>query len=228
MFYSEKKVREKLLVKDNNVKGSNYTMSFLHLSEQIQMIMKDKGLKSLLLTEVQSSENTNTIIINLGHYLSHNMGHKVLIIDANVRMPSVARMLNIPDSPGLIDILEEKNQLEDAIKDIGSNLYVLPTNKQLGNPTVLFNSQNMANIFNVLKENYDLILVASANLKNSSDTIMLATITDGTALIINEGEDNIHVVNRLISPLKGKNVNLVGIVFNNRTYNIPKIVYKVT
>ncbi len=72
-----------------------------------------------------------------------------------------------------------------------------------------------------------MILVNCADIKNYNDAGMLSSFTDGTALIMNQGEVRRQVTSHTITPLMQKKVNIVGVVLNNYTYAIPKIIYKI-
>lgn len=223
----KKKSKDKLLIKDTNL-TTGYTMSFQTLSDQIYLLMKDKNLKSLLVTDAEGSEGTTVIIANLGIYLANRAGHKVLIIDANLRNPSIHKILNTPDNPGLADVLEDKVSFDLAIQVLDSNLAVLTSGKTELNPCTLLDSSMMSNVIKKAKDRYDIVFINSADLKNFTDTAILSSITDGIAIVINEGKARRQVVKDAIALLEQKKVNLIGAILNNRTYVIPKIIYKLT
>jgi capsular exopolysaccharide synthesis family protein len=224
----KRKSRNKLILSENNPKMKKYTLSFQNLSEQVYFLMKDKKLKTLLITDIDSSEDADVISANLGIYLSLKSGYNVLIIDANLRHPSLAELFKIPDSPGLIDVIRDEIAFEAAVKHMGSNLYVLPTSKAASNPVTYLDSSKMLEVFNAAQEVYDLVIFTCPDLKNYSDAVLLSSKTDGTALIINEGKINRQVAKRLIFPLEQNNIKIMVAIFNNRTYVIPEIIYKLT
>ena len=77
-------------------------------------------------------------------------------------------------------------------------------------------------------ELYDLVLCSSAGLKSFSDALILSSKVEGIAIVINEGTINRQAAKRLIAPLEQNNINIYGAILNNRTYVIPKIIYKWT
>lgn len=81
-----------ILIKDT--KRSNIHHSpYQNISDQIYLLMKDKNLKSILITAASPMEGSTTIIANLANYLSNVSGHKTIIIDANLRSPSIHKIL---------------------------------------------------------------------------------------------------------------------------------------
>lgn len=223
----KKKSKDKLLIKDTNL-TTEYTKSFQTLSDQIYLLMKDKNLKSLLVTDAEGSEGTAAITANLCTYLTRKAGHKVLIIDADLRLPSVSKIFNISNSLGLTDVLEGKVPFENAVQDLGSNLYVLPTSKTAFNPATLLNTSIMSNIIKKAQEQYELVFINGTDLRNFTDTAILSSIIDGIAIVINEGKARRQVVKDAIASLEAKKINLIGAILNNRTYVIPEIIYKLT
>lgn len=224
----KKKSKDKLLISDANPKTTKYAQSFQNLSDQMYLLMKDKNLKSLLIIDAEGSEETTTVIANLGIYLARKAGHKVLIIDANLRNPSVFTIFNISNNPSLSDVLEEKIPFEDVIQDLGSNLYVLPAGKTESNPVILLDSSMMSEVIKKAKEQYEIVFINCIDLNKFSDAVILSSLADGTVLIVNEGKVRRQVIKNAIAPLEQKKVNIIGVVLNNRTYVIPKIIYNLT
>lgn len=199
---------------------------YQNLSDQIYLLMKDKGLKSILITACSPSDRSTTIIANLANFLSNKAGHKVVVIDANLRAPVIHKVFNISDEKGLANVLEGKISLEKAVQDISPNLAVLPAGDTSLNSTPLLDSTRMANVIKAAKEKYELVFIDYANLRSFKDACVLCPYLDGIALVVNEGKTSRHVLQRLLTPLKQKKANLVGVIMNNRTYAIPKVIYE--
>jgi capsular exopolysaccharide synthesis family protein len=222
----KKRKNQPLITEINPV--TEYTQSFLNLSEQIYLSMKAKNLKTLLITDAEGSEDTVKIIANLSAVLAYKAGHKVLIIDANLRTPEVSKIFKISNVPGLADVLEGKISFEDAVQNLDSNLTVLPAGETILNPINLLESSTMSDLIKRIQGKYDLIFINSADLKNFIDAVVLSSVIDGVILVVNEGKTRRHVVKNAIIPLEQKKVNILGIILNNRKYVIPKIIYKIT
>lgn len=227
----KKRLRDKPLISITNLTTSDYARSYQNLSNQIYLLMKNKNIRTLLVTHVDTGRDAANIIANLGIYLSHELGHKVLIIDANLRNPSISKLFNLSDNTGLADALvggERLLPLEKAVHDMGSNLYILPAGETMLNPITLIDSSTMSEIMRKAKERYDIVLVNCTDLKNFTDAIVISSITDGVALVIEEGKTNRMIVRGIIAPLEQRKVNIIGAILNNQRYVIPKIIYKWT
>ena len=213
------------LIKDSK-QTSAFTQPYQNLADQIYLLMKDKNLKSILITAASPLEGSTTITANLANFLSNKAGHKVMVIDANLKAPSIHKVFNISDGAGLANVLEGKISLEKAVKDLGHNLTVLPAGNTSLNPTPLLDSTRMSNVIKTAKEMNELVFIDYANLRSFKDACVLCPYLDGIILVVNEGKTRHQVIKTLIAPLKHKKANLIGVVLNNRTYAIPKMIYE--
>ncbi len=213
--------------------------SYRNVSDQVYLIMKDKNLKSLMLTSALPGEGVTPIIARLARYLSKEANHKVLLIDANLRNPAahlflvdaggrgaeVQQFHKPARDPGLSTILEGKSSFEKAVQDMGNNLHVLTAGETGLNPITLLGAHAMADLFRTVKEKYDIILVDAPSLKDFKDAVVIANYIDGTILVVSEGKTRRQVVKYAISSLEQKKANLVGTILNNRSFFIPRAIY---
>ena len=217
--------KDKRLIKDTK-KITDYVQSYYNLSDQIYLLMKDKNIRSVMITASSNLEGSTTVNVNLCNFLSSKAGHKVLIIDANLRTPTIHKFFNVQDSPGLIDVFKGNIALTKAIQSVSSNLDVLPAGKISHNTDIFLNYLYMSDIIKTSREKYELIFIDHANLRSFKEVCILGSYLDGVILVVNEGKTRQHVMKSLLMPLRQKNVNLVGIILKNRTYPIPKIIYE--
>ena len=224
----KKKPKEELLITKPTPSPTRYALSFQDLSAQVDLLMKDKNLKSVLVTNAEEPGETAAVIANLGICSSRNAGHKTLIIDANLRAPSVSGIFDILDKPGLTDVIEGKVSFEDAVRHMGDNLYVLPSNNTALNPVTLVGSSMMTDLIKRAEEKYERTFIACADIRRYTDAVILSSVAGGTILIINEGKVKRQVVMTAIAPLLHKKAALLGAVLNNRIYEIPDVIYKMT
>lgn len=223
----KKKSRDSLMVQHVNP-VSRYTLSCRSLSNRIYLSMKDKNFKSVLLTYIEGAEETAISIASLGICMSHNTGYRVLIIDADLRSPSIHKIFNITDTMGLTDVLGEKINFENAIHDLGSNLSILPAGQTEVDPSILLGSSRMLDIMNNTKELYDIILVNCSDIKNYTDVFTILSCIDCMALFINEGKVRRQVVINSIAPFEQRKTNIIGGILNNHKHVIPEIIYRLT
>ncbi len=107
-----------------------------------------------------------------------------------------------------------------------SSLSILPAGQTEFNPVTLLGSSMMEEVINMAKQKYELVFVDGANLKDFKDSAVLSAYLDGTCLVINEGKTRRQVVKSAMVPLEQKKVNLIGVILNNRSFVIPKMIYE--
>lgn len=207
-------------------KPTTYTQFYQKLSDNLCLLIKDKGIKSLLITASSPWEGSASIIANLGNYLPYTADQKAIIIDANLKASVLNKIFSISDKAGLADLLEQKIPFERAIHDISPNLSVLPAGDTKIDPALLLESDRMGDVIRIAKEKYGLVFVYYSNLMNLRDICILSSYLDGVMLVVSEGKTRLHALKSLIEPLREKKVNLIGTVLSNRTFPIPKIIYK--
>ncbi len=216
-----------ILLIEEAIQPINYTKAFHDLADQVYLLMNEKQLKCILITEIESSKAIPLITTNLAAYIGKKTGKKVLIIDANLRNSVLAQILNVPNSYGLGEVLEERFNLEDAIHDIGSNISILPSGNPTLNPLNLISSNKMAEVIKRAGEIYEIVFVVSAGLNDYQDAVTMSSILDGVVLVVNEEKDRKPVVKFAINPMQRK-AHIVGAILNNRAYVIPEIIYRLT
>ena len=200
--------------------------SYHSIASQIYLLMKDKNLKSILITAALPGEGVSVITANIAKTMSSHLGQKTLIIDTNLRKPSVHNILKTPASAGLSGILEGKISLDKAVIAAGDNLAVLPAGKTKFNPVTLLESRRMQELLKAAENKYEIILLDSVNLRDYKDAVMLAVYTGGVILVINEGKTRRQAAKRAIASLEQRKAVLLGAVLNNRTFVIPKAIYE--
>jgi len=218
------KTGNKLITSEEN-QHTILTQFYQNLSKHLVLLTKDKHLRSILITDVEDSEDTAFVIANIGICLTNkNRDYKVLIIDANLRNPVISRVFNIENSHGLADILEERVSFEDAVQLVRTNLFVLPAGQASFNPSTLVGSSRMSNVIKTVMEKYNMVFLVSADLKSFTDGVILSSYVDATAIMINAGKVRREAIKFAIEPLR-QSKNLIGAILNNRRLYIPKLVY---
>ncbi|MCP4138112.1 MAG: hypothetical protein GY754_44530 [bacterium] len=230
----KRKLRDKPLVVDAK-KSTVYTQHYEDLAIELFAAMKEQNLRSVLVASAlkKKKSSTATIVANLGYCLSEKLGHKTLIIDADMRnikknkkRPSVNRVLNLDEGPGLANMLDgEKGEM---IHTFEYGLSVLQAGSTEKNPANLLGAFALDKILKQVKEGkkkYDTILIHCSNMSEFKDVSMLAPLVGGVVITVEEGKDRRQVVKNAVGLLRLKDVTLVGSILNNRTYLIPKIIY---
>jgi len=143
-----------------------------------------KRPRVVLITSALPNEGKTSTAVSLGR-LQAQVGQKVVVVDCDVRRPTIHKALNVEPGPGLVQCLLGEIGVEEAIqRDPDSGLFVLPAGGTPSNPPDLFDSIPMQKLLTTLARKYDLVILDSAPLLAVSDTLFLARLADKTVLIV--------------------------------------------
>ncbi len=201
-------------------------ISYHDVADQIYLLAKDRKMKTILFSSAVIGEGVSNTIVNLANYFSKTAGHKTLIIDTNLREPTIHKLFYFSEVKGLVDVLEGKMSFDKALKEINPNLAVLPGQKTQLNPLTLLDSHAMQEVLRLAKERFEIVLIDSLALTPFKDTVALASHTDGVVVVVTEGKVRRQVLKSALLPLEKKQTNILGVVLNNRTFPIPSGIYK--
>lgn len=205
-------------------KLTDYGRSYQVVSDHLYMLIKDKGLKSLIITSTLKEENNAVIIANLGSYMSQMLKRKVLIIDADIKSPAINSLFDLAAEPGLTGFLDGTASLSEITNKLAENLSVITSGKSVSNSIILMESPRMKQILEEAKKQYDIILISAPHMNGQKDTAILSVLVDATVLVVDEGKARHHVIKNAMS-MNGNLNNTIGVILNERTSPIPKFVY---
>ena len=198
----------------NNPK-SHISEAYRILRTNIEFSNIDKNIKTILMTSSQQNEGKSTSISNLASTFASLENKKVLIIDCDLRNPSVHKMFNVSNISGLTDVLTGQKDIEKCIeKTKVKNLDILKAGKIPPNPSEILQSKKMRNFMEVIKEYYDYIFIDSPPVGIVADASILAQYADGTILLVAANEADIEATKIAKERLEGVNANILGAILN--------------
>ena len=165
-------------------------------------------------TSSMRGEGKSTTAVNLS-YVFAEKGSKVLLIDADLRIPSIAKKLEVESTPGLTDMLRNKDALSVQVQPLLlDNWFILPSGDIPPNPSELLGSSRMENVLNQLREIYDYIIIDLPPVNIVSDAISISSLITGMIVVIREEHTEKRELERCFRQLKLSNVNILGCVMN--------------
>jgi capsular exopolysaccharide synthesis family protein len=191
------------------------------VSEQFRMIqtnikfsMAGENSKIFLITSPSDGEGKSTTAANLAITIAQQK-EKVLLIDANLRKPTLHSFFKAPNSNGLVDVLNGRISFHDAIihTEIG-RLDLLPSGHTPNNPVELLGSQMMQELLKTALRSYHAILIDSNAILDVTDTKLLANQCDGVILVIQNGKTKFEKAAEAKKVLEFAKAKLVGVVMN--------------
>ena len=161
------------------------------------------------------TEGKSTTSINLAYALAE-MGRRVLLVDGDLRLPSIAQKLGIDGTPGLSNLVAGL-ECEDAIRsrEDQEGLFLLPSGRIPPNPAEMLASAKMAELLSRLRESYDFIIVDLPPVNIVSDALIIASALDGMLVVTRSGFSEKRELRRCIRQLELGSVKVLGFVMTD-------------
>jgi len=170
--------------------------------------------KKILVTSVRSSEGKSTTSTNIAISLSQ-LGSKVLLMDCDLRRPSLNKAFELSQAKGLSTYLSQGGEIDEVIHKASENLHVLPAGPTPPNPSELLSADKMRQLLEQLACRYDHIVVDSPPLGSVTDPAILSTMVDGVIIVVHAGRNKRNAVQRAIHELNSVGAKTFGIVLNS-------------
>lgn len=200
-----------LIVQDNP--KSPISEAYRTLRTNIQFSNFDNKLSTILITSPGPSEGKSTTASNLALTLAEN-GSKVLIIDCDLRKPSLHKKFNISNSRGLSNLLIGQYKFTDVAQKYTDNLYILTSGTIPPNPSEMLSSKKMGLFLEEAKAKFNYIILDTPPVIAVTDAQILSTMVDGVLLVVAAGQAEIAASQKAKELLENVNANIVGVVLN--------------
>ena len=197
----------------NKLPNSLSAEAYKTLRTNIEQITSIDNIKTILITSSISGEGKSTVAGNLAISLSKN-NHKVLVIDCDLRRPSLHNKFNIENEYGVGEVLLGENELKSSIKKIDSRLSVLTAGKIKNDTAELFATENMKQLLDEVRITYDYIIIDSAPIIPVADTCVLASGIDAAILVVRANKSKEKLVIHSYEKLKTK-TKILGMILND-------------
>jgi exopolysaccharide/PEP-CTERM locus tyrosine autokinase len=193
-----------------------FTDAYKMLRTQVLQRLNENNWNVLAVTSPGTGEGKTLTALNLAVSLAMEVKHTVLLVDANLRHPSLHEHLGLPGSPGLSDYLAKDTSLTELfVHPRGINhLTILPGGPAMLNSAEMLNSPKMNRLVDELKTRYAsrIVIFDLPPVLNAADAMAFAPYVDATLLVVEEGKTLRQDVERAVELLSGTNV--MGTVLN--------------
>ena len=182
----------------------------------IQFSGVDQDIKSLLLTSSGTAEGKSTTASNLAAVYAQQ-GLKVLLVDADLRKPTVHYTFRLENHSGLTNVLTRQSSLGQTVQETEvSNLYVLTSGPVPPNPSELLASSQMKELLKEMKQQFDMIIFDTPPILAVADAQILANQVDASILVVSSGKTEKEAAVKAKELLAHAKSKLLGAVLNNR------------
>ncbi|HEY9860278.1 MAG TPA: polysaccharide biosynthesis tyrosine autokinase, partial [Candidatus Obscuribacterales bacterium] len=184
--------------------------------KNIQLLNSTFPFKSLVITSALAGEGKSTLALGLAMSAAR-LHQRVLLIDADLRRPSLHKQLNLPNEQGLSTLLasdrpltEEQSYIQPAIAY--SNISILTAGPTPNDPAKLLSSQRMAELISTFEESYDLVLLDAPPVLGIVDAILTASFCNGVLMVGRMGQVTRSELTRATNMLH--KLNVIGVIAN--------------
>jgi len=202
----------------SNAQGYSYfpfLEAFRSLHTNIGFLGSDTPIHSLVISSSLHAEGKSTVSLNLAQAAAA-MGQRVLLVDADLRLPQVHNLLRLPNEQGLSNVISTNLPVLEVIQRAPSwdNLFVLTSGQIPPDPTKLLSSKKMQNIMQQLRQNFDLVIYDTPPLLGLADSSLLAAYTAGIVLVVKMGKTDRSLVAQSLDRLRMSRAPILGTVCN--------------
>ena len=201
-----------MLILENNPKPVA-AESYRTLRTNIQYSSFDNPVKSIVITSSEPGEGKSTTSANLALSFAQD-GKKVILIDCDLRKPSIHENFLLANEKGLTDVLFGKSDLKGVTKKIEDSLFLITAGTILPNPAEILGSKEMENLIKELKINFDYIIIDTPPILPVSDTLLLVSKADATLIVVKARKTKEKMVKESYERLIEAKANVIGTVLN--------------
>ena len=203
--------RTLLVMKDpDSVVAEQYRVLYTRLEQ----ISHRKSYKTFAVTSALKGDGKTVTTLNLAYIIAMEFKRKIIVVECDFKNPSItSRFLDMRPEYGLVDVIEGKAELSDAIvRYKHGGLHLLPAGRIAKNSSELLSSVRVNSILNILKSQYDYVIVDTSPIMPLADVNIISRIVDGLLLVVRAGKTPRDLVLRAVSSLTMG--ELIGIVLN--------------
>lgn len=206
-----------LLVADRRT-GFSFIETYKAIRTKIESNSAKTGNKVYLVTSACENEGKTTVSTNIALSLAEN-GKSVLLIDADLRKPSITKILSIAEEGyGFASVIKEEASITEAIKLVKSfNLYILADSRAVSNPSELLSTRNAEEIINSIREEFDYIIIDTAPASVVTDASIIAGFADAAIIVVREDFSPYSRIRMSVEDIDANGAEIVGCVFNAET-----------
>lgn len=190
------------------------TEAYRVIRTSIQFAQAGKELKTLAFTSCTPNEGKSMTIANLAVVLTQ-AGKSVLLLDCDMRNPTVHKNFGLSNKLGLSSCISMGTALSDAVQKTSiEGLYALTGGVIPPNPSELLGSEQMKNVLQRVKEQYDYVLIDTPPVMPVTDALIVGRFVDGMILVIASAEVKVEMARDVKKQLQHAGANILGVVLN--------------
>ncbi|MBR4471128.1 MAG: CpsD/CapB family tyrosine-protein kinase, partial [Erysipelotrichaceae bacterium] len=185
--------------------------AFRILRTNISLKDFDEKLKVINVISTAAKESKSTTVLNLAYVFSQ-LGKKVLVMDLDLRLPSIHKKLKMKNKNGITDVIAKSIDFNEAVIHYTSRMDIILSGTRNPYASELIQSKAFASVLEQLKERYDMIFIDCPPVGLVTDGVITSTLCDGTIMCVATNMNDKRDLEKTRDLLKQFNVNILGIV----------------
>jgi capsular exopolysaccharide synthesis family protein len=197
----------------SNQSDSPMSEAFRMLETNLRFFNSQQRIKVVVVSSSVPKEGKSTISANLAFAMSQ-LGHKVLLIDADLRKPNQNKIWKVANEIGLSNVIKGQSNLDSALIEITPNLHLITAGKETKNPSKIIGSSQMPKLIDQVAQEYDFVVIDTPPLTVSADATILGKLATGILFVVRPGVADTDSVSIAKNVLDQANQNVLGVVMN--------------
>jgi capsular exopolysaccharide synthesis family protein len=196
--------------------GSALSEAYRTLRTNIMFSSIDNPVKTIMVTSANPGDGKTTTVANLAVTYAQE-GKRTLLVDADLRKPSLHYLFMKSNRAGLTHALFKENRWQDIMQETDvENLSLMTSGSIAPNPTELLSSQRMQELVEELRGRFDIVLFDTPPLAAVTDGLILSSVCDGVILVVRSGKTKTNLARKVLGQLEFAKAKVLGAVLNNK------------
>jgi protein-tyrosine kinase len=185
---------------------------FRRFAATLMQTQREGQLRRVLITSAVPGEGKTLTAVNLALILSESYRRRVLLIDADLRRPSISEALSLKGSEGLSEAIQSTEDMKAPLAQLTETLAVLPAGRRLSNPLSSLTSQKMGRLLEEAGDRFDWVIIDTPPLGAAVDASLICPMVDAALLVVRAGRTPHQAIQRAVDTL-GQD-RILGVVLN--------------
>lgn len=199
-----------------------YKESIKKLRSRVEASCQKHGYQTLMITSSLENEGKSSIAANLALALAAN-DHKVLIIDCDLRKPSLHKIFHLTTQRNINQYLNGESQWEKQVQYLNKNeLFVLCAMQDLSHAEDLLQSERMKQLIESAKKEFDFVIIDTSPVLGLNDSLIMTEMVDASLLVVKQNVATDYLINDMINRLVSMKNNLIGCIYNASVIDLRK------
>jgi capsular exopolysaccharide synthesis family protein len=187
---------------------------FRLLAARMQHLRESRALRTVLLTSSLTGEGKTLLSVNLAMSLAHGGRQKVLLLDGDLRKPSLCRVLGLSDCEGLKEWFRSDRPINSFLRRLaGLHVWVLAAGLEPVDALEIINSPRMAGLLGDAAGAFDWVLIDSSPLLPTADSGLISRLTDGTVVVVRRDRTSKSALKQALERVESS--KLLGLLLND-------------